>query len=244
MTDPHLFADPQAQHRGVATAACFADVVARAQDVAPDCAAVVLSGDLCHYPSPEGYEGVRTTLGDWFDRTLAIPGNHDDRDMVRAAFGRPEATGDGVCFRASVGDWQLIGLDTQVPGEPHGWLDDVQLQLLDDWLGEDPGRSTLLFLHHPPIVLGSLWLDPSRLKNADQLASSLLGSGVRAVFCGHAHTDQMGELAGLPVHVTPSTAFQFVIAETFVNIDQRPPAFRLIHIDGDRLTTEVVHLDP
>ena len=244
LSDPHLFGDPQAQHRDVTTAASFAAVVAHARRVAPDCDAVVLTGDLCHDPSPEGYEAVRQALGDWLDRTLVIAGNHDDLHMLGAVFGRPEANGDAVCFRSLIGDrdWQLIGVDSVVPGETHGWLDEEQLQQLDAWLAEDPARPTLLFLHHPPIALGSAWLDPLLLRNPEQLAGRLPGSGVRAMFCGHAHTDQTGELAGIPVHVTPSTAFQFVMSGQSISIDPSPPGFRVIRIDDDRLATEVVRL--
>ena len=131
----------------------------------------MLSGDLCHDPSPEGYERVRDMLGDWVDRTLVVPGNHDNREMVRAAFGRPGAGSDAVCFRSELRRWQLIGLDTVAPGEGHGWLNDAQLDQLDAWLAIELALPSLLFLHQPPATLGSPWLDPMLLRNPEQLAS-------------------------------------------------------------------------
>jgi 3',5'-cyclic AMP phosphodiesterase CpdA len=54
----------------------------------------------------------------------------------------------------SVGDLDIVLLDSSVPGASHGLLDAETLRWLDAVLGAAPKRPALLFLHHPPFVTG------------------------------------------------------------------------------------------
>ena len=62
---------------------------------------------------------------------LGVPGNHDSRDLMRAAF--PEqayASSSGPLNQLrAVGGLDLVLLDSSVPGQPHGDLDAATLQL-------------------------------------------------------------------------------------------------------------------
>ncbi|NMV27988.1 3',5'-cyclic-AMP phosphodiesterase, partial [Vibrio parahaemolyticus] len=86
--------------------------------------------------------------------------------------------------------WQLILLDSQVVGVPHGRLSDQQLTLLEEKLAEHPERHTLVLLHHHPLLVGSAWLDQHTLKDAEafwQVVERF--DNVKGILCGHVHQD-------------------------------------------------------
>ena len=90
----------------------------------------------------------------------------------------------------------MIGLDSQLTGEDAGELGSEQLAWLDDRLAVDPARSAVLFLHHPPIAVGSPWVDRIGLLDAGALESVLARHPqVRAVITGHVHQEASGRSA-------------------------------------------------
>ena len=58
--------------------------------------AVLLSGDLADAPSSAAYEQAHELLSPLGVPLYAIPGNHDDRDLLRARFGPSPQTSDSV----------------------------------------------------------------------------------------------------------------------------------------------------
>ena len=173
-----------------------------------------------------------------------IPGNHDERRALRSVFSQvPGENDEEIWFHETVSGWQLIGLDTHVRGAVAGALSARMLDFLRDWLSKDTGQPKLIFLHHHPVPVGSLWLDAIALQNATQLGASLEPSvGVRALFCGHVHQEFAGHLAATPVYSVPSTAVQFTPLAAEVRIDDCPPGFRVIEVHGDSFETRVVRV--
>ena len=110
-----------------------------------------------------------------------------------------------VTFHVLRAGWQLIGLDSQRAGETAGELGAEQLAWLQRLLEAEPDLDTLIFLHHPPIEVGSAWLDEIGLRDADALERLLESHGqVRLVVSGHVHQELEGTIAGARVHTTPA----------------------------------------
>ncbi len=245
ISDPHLLSQSNGTLKGVPTADSFRMVLQRARDECADPDRVVLSGDLSHEHTVSGYELAKNLLGDWNDRSLLIPGNHDDRRGMRQVFDQvPGEADDDVWFRDTIGDWQLIGLDSHVPNELHGELSSGMLDQLHSWLSEDPKRPTLIFLHHHPASVNSQWVEKIGLRNSSQLELLVRRSpGVRGVFCGHIHQEFEGRFANLPFYSAPSVSFQFVPESDTARFDLRPPGFRVIELHEMQFSTRVVRLD-
>jgi hypothetical protein len=51
----------------------------------------------------------------------------------------------------SIGELDILLIDSTVPGAPHGELDTATLAWLDGALAASAARPALLFLHHPPL---------------------------------------------------------------------------------------------
>jgi Icc protein len=243
LTDCHLFADQQRSLRGVATRPRFVTALRDVRRQAPETNLLVFTGDTAHDEASATYECVRDALADWGDRVRIIPGNHDDRAFLGELFPRH---GDGpagrVTFHVSWPDWQVLGLDSQQPGELPGSLGTGQLEWLRARL-EETKSPTLLFVHHPPITVQSPWLDRIGLQDAPAL-ERLLGNHpqVRLVVCGHVHQQATGSLAQATVLTTQAVGPQFRPRTEQLEIDPGPPAFRILELHSNgRWTTQVLH---
>ena len=203
---------------------------------------LVLTGDLANQRRPETYARLREAVEGWTDRLRVLPGNHDSREMVRGTFGDRLIAGSSTLnFVERLGDFRLIGLDTLRPWRVHGRLGQAQLA----WLAAELRQSetpTILFMHHPPIRVGTWWLDKDLLRDHRSFHDVVQGSPVRALFCGHVHQESTGRFGSADVWTTPSTAYQFPPHSLLPGSERTPPAFRVIDLDGERIATHVVRL--
>jgi len=181
--------------------------------------AVLLSGDLADEPSKAAYEQAAELLAPLGVPLHAIPGNHDERDLLRAHFGPgPAAAGTRICFAVNCGPLRLVGLDSASPGSAGGELGAEQLQWLERTLLGEPQQPTLLALHHPPVRTGVRSMDAIALNAEDSVALEEMLAGhpqVRAITCGHVHTTMTTAFAGRPLLICPST-------NSAVRLDLRP----------------------
>jgi Icc protein len=233
LSDLHLRGKPSGRVRGVDSRAnlksAFADSARRGPYDR-----VVLCGDLAQDPRPETYADLRALVG---EDVLLLPGNHDDPRIMASALGTP---GAGRGFAEALGDWRLVGLDTHWPRRQAGRLGDAQLAWLDARLAEDP-RPVALFLHHPPVKVDTIWVDPSRLADAPELARVLerRRGQVRVIVHGHTHMASEGSLAGVPVLGAPSTAFRFVQGSILPARGPAIPGYRVLELADGSFTSQV-----
>ena len=203
LSDLHLRAGEDGPEERLARA------VAAAAALRPKPRAVLLSGDIADDPRFEVYERAHRMIGELGMPIHAIPGNHDDRDMLAMTFaGRESATGAPVHVLAYVGPLRLVGCDTSVPGSPGGALPRAQLEWLSKALADEPARPTLLAIHHPPPLSGVRAMDAIGLDEGDAARlESLLEEHpqVLAVTCGHVHRTATTEFARRPLLLCPST---------------------------------------
>jgi 3',5'-cyclic-AMP phosphodiesterase len=168
---------------------------------------VVISGDLVDTPTPEEYEHLKRLLAPLKLPLAGIPGNHDSRDMMRAAFPEsPYAFSSGPLNQKIEAGWlDLLLLDSSVAGKPHGELDASTLQWLDATLASHADRPALLFLHHPPFIAGIWHMDRQNLRNAEELTSIIRRHPrVRLIATGHVHRATLTMFAGVPTTICPA----------------------------------------
>ena len=101
----------------------------------------------------------------------------------------------------------------------------------------------MLFMHHPPIDVGSPWLDRIGLADPKPLTDLVRSSPqVRVISTGHVHFEFEGRLGDAAVFAAPSTAIQFIPEGDEPRYDSRPPGYRGFILDGDTYQTNVVRL--
>ena len=241
ITDCHLTADAPVDEWPVDTEATLAAVIERVRAEAAD--ALLATGDLSQDGSVESYRRVRALFGRLDVPVHCLPGNHDDPATLAETL-----AGDGVHVgrRLRHGDWQIVFLDSTVPGEDDGRLAAGELAALDAALAEHPARHALVCLHHNPVVVGGAWRDLVTLANPDELFAMLdRHAGVRGVLWGHIHQAFDGARGGVKLMGTPSTCFQFVPGDDGgLAIGDDPPGYRRIELHADgAITSELCWLD-
>jgi len=144
-------------------------------------------------------------------------------------------------FALELAGWRVLGLDSARWPFVHGRLGREQL----DWLAAelDAARGpALVFVHHPPVRVGSWWLDKDRLRDRRRLAALVGSSRVRVIATGHVHQEFAGSFAGAQVWTSPSTAYQFRPRSLWPARIHPGSGYRVLELDGESLTTEVVRL--
>jgi 3',5'-cyclic-AMP phosphodiesterase len=234
VTDCHLFADPTVELKEICTRDRFNRVLAALRAELPRAERLIITGDLAHDERKETYEALRELLGEWLPRVRVVPGNHDDRQAMRETFREVVENVHGRnVFSESLGNWRLIGLDTQINGALPGEVGAPQFAWLEEQLAASP-QPTVLFLHHPPVSVGSAWLDRIGLTDAAALWNLLdRFPQVRVLCSGHVHQELAIQRGGVLVLTTPSTGVQFVPeAETLI-VDDGLPGYRVLELQDD-----------
>jgi Icc protein len=245
ISDCHLFADPNAEIRGVRTRDRFLRVWKHFIQFNPRPDLLIITGDLTHDERRESYLALREIVSDWLSKLRVIPGNHDERSLLRETFGlRPVSGLDRIHFSESLTGWRLIGLDSHIPGQLAGELGDDQRQHLARLLEQDHTTPTILFLHHPPISINSPWLDKINLQDAAELRSIVSNHPqIRLICTGHVHQEFTGSIAGVPVLTAPSTGVQFRPGTESLELDEVFPGYRILQLQSDgSWSTEIVRV--
>ena len=245
LTDLHVFSTPGTELKGILTRESLQDLVAHIQAVEQPFDHVIITGDHTHDELPAAYAAVREILSPWSDRLWQVPGNHDDRAVMRQVFSEriPGTSSDPINFRFEAGTWLCVGLDTHVPGAVAGNIDDVQLAWLQQHLATTRCRRVALFFHHPPIAVGSEWMDAIGLNRREKLQDVVRGDDrIRLICCGHVHHEFEFSLGSARVFTTPSTGIQFDPAGDVPNFSTDRPGYRVIELNGDEFTTCVRRL--
>lgn len=153
---------------------------------------VAVTGDVCDDGSEVGARAVRDIVDGLAPVVLAVPGNHDLSAPVREVFG---------AARATVGEWSLVGVETQVEGEVAGVGDGVAPALAD--VGERP---TVLLMHHP--LQSRSTHEWFTLRGGDEARAAVAAhTGPLVVLSGHTHESYQARLGQAYLVGAPSTYY-------------------------------------
>ena len=234
ISDLHLKADGKLSY-GVFDAAqmlraCVKQLLAQKQ--LPD--AVAVTGDLTDLGLPGEYALLRELLAPLEMPVYLIPGNHDRRDAMRAAFpghAYLRQSADRIRYAIEAHPLRIVALDTLVEGESGGDLDGASLDWLDRTLAAAPGYPTVVLMHHPPFATYIGHLDKFGLRDPAPLAAVIeRHPQVHAILCGHVHRPIQSRFAGTVASTAPSVAHQVPVdldADAASRFAMEPPAYRL-----------------
>lgn len=215
ITDTHLVAPLKLVSGVLDTVQLFRKQLAQIAQTLPRIGpidALLVTGDLSDDGTAESYTLFRQMVEPLGLPLLVIPGNHDAREPMRAAFADLGLFGSAgpLNWLREIGDLRIIGIDTLVEGSGGGIVDEATMAFLDSALAVD--GPVLLALHHPPFDSGIAFMDSIGLANKSALAEVLARSpaDIRLV-CGHLHAAITGQISRFPALVGPSpcSTFQF-----------------------------------
>lgn len=170
----------------------------------------VISGDLVDDPSVAVYAELKERLHGLGLPYLPMVGNHDDRELMRAAMPLPDqVSNDFVQYAVPVGGALILCLDTVDPGEDAGAYCSTRQAWLRKALEAAGDVPVLVFAHHPPMPLGLPQMDD--IKPADGAALLDILAEFRCVkhcFFGHVHRPIGGSVRGIPFAIIRSVLHQ------------------------------------
>lgn len=177
--------------------------------------AIIMTGDLANDEKPEEYAALADVLIDPPAPTFLLPGNHDDRTRLRAAF--PDHTywrrAGHLSYAIDAFPVCLVALDQIAPGETHGKFTPDLARWLDETLALSPDKPTIVALHHPPFATHDLLFDRIGLHGQDAFAAVIAKHAqVMRIICGHHHRVVVGQIAHAPVIAAPSTSWVYGLA--------------------------------
>lgn len=213
ITDSHLVGPGRLWNEHVDTAAHLRRAVSRLNEIKPDL--VIHTGDVADAGDTSAYAEAAEILGMLDAPLRLLPGNHDDRAKLAAAFPAQEWEGAPfLTFAFEAEGLRVIGLDTVIEGDTAGGFCGGRLDALRDALkGERP---TVIFAHHPPCPMGLKMMDLFRFHDTEPLRQLLAPRhDVIRYACGHVHADADAHWAGLTVSACPALSIQLPPDQAF-----------------------------
>lgn len=232
LTDTHLCAEAGGTLLGMDTDQSLQCVVNLVQAERGNPDVVLLTGDLADHGSAGAYSRMRDYSRQLTNRCYWLPGNHDDRQLMEAAL----AATTCLSREVRIGNWQIVLLDSQVPGRVGGKLGAEQLSLLETALEQASHAQlhTLVCLHHHPVPIGSAWLDEQIVADAEAFLAIVDGyPGVKGILWGHIHQQIDEYRNNVALMGSPSTCVQFAPGSDNFKADKTSPGYRWLELGED-----------
>ncbi|CAM4466317.1 metallophosphoesterase family protein [Paenibacillus tarimensis] len=213
LTDTHVNKPGLTPMYGVEAAANMRRVFAHIRTLPVKPAFVVVSGDLTHDGDAEDYRYLRQLMNEEMTALGGVPlypalGNHDLRGPFREGY-LGESGDDPYYYTVDIDDVRLIVLDSLLPGEVPGRIDEAQMDWLRRVLEEPASGGTLIALHHPAGLTAGGLLDEHRLINHEELAEAIAGKNVLGLLSGHIHYPFFGSFHGVGTFTAPGASVGF-----------------------------------
>ena len=261
ITDSHVLAAGALWKRQLDMGAALRRTVAAVNRFSPDL--VIHTGDVADGGETEAgveqYQTALEVLAGLSAPLRILPGNHDDRGKLRAAFpGLEWPSGKFLSFSldaggAAGGRLAVIGLDSLIPGQTAGGLCAERLEDLRSRLDEAGEAPVLIFTHHPPCPMDLPFMDGFVYESEAELAEVLRGRPVLRIACGHVHAEVDRHWRGTVVSAMSATGAQIPVDQAPLSTDpknnppvwtQDPPRIRIFDWDGAGLSVKTVFGEP
>ncbi|MEC4750588.1 3',5'-cyclic-AMP phosphodiesterase [Methylomicrobium sp. Wu6] len=231
ISDLHLLPHAGETMLGIDTEYYFHRVLDHAFAANPKIELILVTGDLTQDPYLDCYQRIEQKLQTYGIRCICLPGNHDDDALMQSALNVGRVSCNKQTF---IGDWQIIALNSRIPGKPGGRLAKQELDFLEDCLRAYPDRHALIAVHHPCLTIASPWLDAMMIENSNEFLAVLHRyPKVEAVTCGHIHQVVDKQVESLRIFSAPSTCFQFEPKSLEFSVVDTAPGYRMIRLQRD-----------
>lgn len=231
LTDTHLKAYNGGTLLGLDTDHSLQVVIDLVNSEYPQPDLLLGTGDLADSGAGDAYRRLTGYFDQITPQHFWLPGNHDLRDVMIDVAGARRLPAE-----IRIGNWQIVMLDSQLPGEVGGQLGSAELQRLEQALsaGDAAGLYSLICLHHQPVPVGCDWLDEQMVSDARALFE-IIGCypRVRGLLWGHVHQAIDQRCEDLRLLCTPSTCVQFLPKQVDFAIDTLAPGYRWLELEPD-----------
>jgi 3',5'-cyclic-AMP phosphodiesterase len=249
LTDTHIVREGTT-YFGIDTVAFLRDAIGAVNALDPRPEFAVVTGDLANFGMAAEYARFRDVMAELHVPYFVIPGNHDEREAMRAVLA-PETYGGSREGRVqyAIEDFpvRLVGIDGNSPRPwPGAILDGPALAWLDGALAAVKSKPTILCVHQPPFRTGLHYLDLGGFIPRRRLRKLVdAHPHVTRVISGHIHCVRSSRWRGALAISAPSTSPQVIpllFAQGRLARMQRERAGFSIHdVSADGSTTTAIY---
>jgi 3',5'-cyclic-AMP phosphodiesterase len=256
ITDHHLLESEEELREGFSPGHALRMVMRHIAEHAAEKADFIIStGDLVEPPTEKAYQCAIDLLGIEPSASLPgplkvsveglhgyplylLPGNHDDREVLRRCLFPNAKPLDLYNFTFVHKGIQFIFMDWGP--ESKAFLFPETRQFLAEALQSDLPSVIVCHQHVKPI--GSRWLDSFIAEDIHQFWEIVTKPGVKekilGILCGHVHITYEDEYRGIQILGLRSTAYPFAKTDEIMVI-LAPPQYRFISIQNNVLTSRL-----
>ena len=232
LTDTHLCKSQGGTLLGMDTDHSLQAVIDLVKTERPQMDLLLGTGDLSDQGALEAYRRLQQYFAQLTGVHCWLPGNHDDRGNMVAVADHPLRLSREI----RLARWQVIMLDSQVPGEVGGELGPGELAFLEESLAAAAAEDlfSLVCLHHQPVKIGCEWLDEQMVVDAPAFFAVLdRFPGVKGVLWGHVHQQVDRRHGDIQLMASPSTCVQFAPGSAGFKADAESPGYRWLELHQD-----------
>ncbi len=252
ISDSHIAADPAYSHYGHVPLTNLESTVETINKLPFPLDFVLHTGDVVEDRTEAAYRLAKAVLDKLNAPIFYVTGNHDDPGLLQKVLLGQAPDGEKWDYTLDIAGIRLAVFDTRGPNNPGGTLSAAQFARLRELCTPD-GPPLMIAMHHPPLLLDSIWLDdgweeyPSMLLDCGEQLMEVLAPArdrIRGLFLGHVHRSYQVVRDGIFMSSAQST---FGLLETWPSSDgpvaapHEPGGFNLVTIT-DGQTTVRQHL--
>jgi len=209
ISDTHIALDtPDAERRMRDLERTMIDI--DALETPPD--VIIHTGDIVHNGRDEEYAAATALLAAARSPVYVMAGNRDDRKSLQKAFSNTDyidANSEFIEYAIDDFPVRLIMLDTLSLQSNKGDFCRRRVENLQDLANRESSKPVAVFTHHPPFE-ATQCPDPFQFDTREgmlRLRNALRNiDGLAAIFCGHVHRFDMGDVEGTRALAMPSIA--------------------------------------
>jgi len=228
LSDSHVSVDPKSGYRGQNADKNLESLLPAMRAWKPDL--MLLTGDISEDASASSYARVAGMLEVIGAPLLALPGNHDNPEVMKHHFPRGPWKGP-VAWEQ--GRWLLVLLDSAEQGRIEGSFSQQYLDGFEDLLAGSSADHVLVALHHQPVAVDAPWIDRYALKHPEPFLKCVDRDGrIRCIVWGHVHHDFRAQRKGVTMLGAPSAATNSLPRTERFTLDPAGPACRWLQLDA------------
>lgn len=231
----------------------FEAVITQALNENIRCDLILVTGDLVSEVKTATYDHIFAVLEATNIPFACVAGNHDvtdesDHDLPFYERELIARSADSRLLSRHLIEsdyWQLLLLDSAVPGQVAGYIYEEDIAWLSEQLSHC-AKPAVIAIHHHVLPIQSEWIDAHMAQNTENFWQSMAKfEQLRAIISGHNHQEQTRYGNNVTVYSTPSTCYQFEpFKDEFAYDKEAAPGYRWLQLNNNgQLASWVKRLD-
>ncbi len=206
----------------------------------------IISGDLIH-DNESFYKEFFQLCNNLKRPVYTMMGNHDKRNALKK-YVKSDLIDTHGYINYTISDYplEIICLDTAIENKIEGTISETSIQWLEDKLFKSRNKPVIIFMHHPPIEIGSVLFDHIKCNNGDEFIKLISKyQNVKEVIFGHVHCFFDKIINGIKFSSCPSASIQYPIdAKSDKNIQLDTNGYvKIIDYTQGKTTTKHVSIN-